>query len=131
MAAEKYLVIKLVNDTSIDNCFILNPDKDPAAVKALQAYAAATDNKVLANDLFGWVGKPMQRPLTHKEAEDRLNSGDPVWHEERDDLYCKSHWIAPDGINNGWLDSNMYGFSWRCWASRPTEEERAAAPWED
>lgn len=61
MAAHKYLVIKLINDTVIENIFILNPGKDPAAVKALQAYAAATDNKVLANDLYAWVGKPDQK----------------------------------------------------------------------
>ena len=61
MAADRYLVIKLVNDTSIENSFILNPYKDPAAVKALQAYAAATENKVLANDLYAWVGKPKEQ----------------------------------------------------------------------
>lgn len=128
---DKYMVIKVVDGTVIEDCFILRPDKDPAAVKAMQAYAAATENKTLADDIYKWVGKPMLKPMTHKEAEDMLNAGNPVWHEEREDLYCKSHWIISDGINNGWLDTNMYGFAWRCWASKPTDEERAAAPWEE
>lgn len=30
-----------------------------------------------------------------------------------------------------WLNNEEYGITWRCWASRPTEEERAAAKWEE
>lgn len=121
----KYMVIKVVDDTIVENCFILKPDSDPAAVKALQAYAAATENKVLAADLYAWVGKPMQKPLTHKEAEDLLQSGVRVWTEER------GYYEEPEGVNSGYLETEGYGTRWRCWASEPTDEERAAAPWEE
>ena len=57
----KYLVIKVVDGTVIENCFILRPDKDPAAVTALQAYAAATDDQKLADDIYKWVGKPNEK----------------------------------------------------------------------
>lgn len=53
----KYLVFKADTGERVDNCFILRPDKDPAAVAALRAYAAATDNKILAEDIYNWVGK--------------------------------------------------------------------------
>lgn len=33
--------------------------------------------------------------------------------------------------NQAWLNNEEYGITWRCWASRPTEEERAAAKWEE
>lgn len=52
----KYIVHK--NDlTPVYDCFVLEPDKDPAAVAALRAYAAATGNKALAQDIYDWVGK--------------------------------------------------------------------------
>lgn len=44
------------------DCFILRPAKDPAAVAALRAYAAATDNAELAVDIINWVGaEPNER----------------------------------------------------------------------
>lgn len=140
---DKYIVIKVVDGTVIENCFILRPDKDPAAVKALQAYAAATENKVLANDIYAWVGKPMLKPLTLEEVKqhcEQLHAA-PLFFENRktccwvyanmdDDELLKGE-IA--SIKDDWLtyERMVYGVNWRCWATRPTEEERAAAPWEE
>lgn len=67
---DKYLVIKMVDGTVIENCFILRPDKDPAAVKALQAYAAATENRVLAGDLYRWVGRPAEENQKEGKTHD-------------------------------------------------------------
>ena len=53
----KYLVFKADTGEKVDNCFILRPDKDHSAVEALRAYAKATDNEILAGDIFNWVGK--------------------------------------------------------------------------
>ena len=40
-------------------------------------------------------------------------------------------YISPnDGIPFD-CDAILYGEKWRCWETRPTEEEMAAAPWED
>ena len=32
---------------------------------------------------------------------------------------------------HAWLDNLLYGITWRCWETRPTEEEMAAAEWEE
>lgn len=153
----KYVVIKVVDGTIIENCFILKPDSDPAAVKALQAYAAATDNKVLAADLFAWVGKPMQKPMTLEETWEKSKevSDNVIWlefKEEHEDyldvipalISNTAPW--PFGMNHLptkryfrfliWpkdiieVEKEKYGEKHRCWASKPTDEERAAAPWE-
>lgn len=69
----KYLVFKADTGKVVDNCFILCPDKDAAAVEALRAYANATDNKTLAEDIYRWVGKgePVQQwiPATERLPE--------------------------------------------------------------
>jgi hypothetical protein len=50
---EKYYVEK--NGNPIEDCFILEPEDDPAARSALRAYAEATENDELAADLFDWL----------------------------------------------------------------------------
>ena len=54
---DKYLVFKADTGERVGNCFVLRPDKDPAAVEAIRAYARATDNETLAEDIYNWVGK--------------------------------------------------------------------------
>lgn len=65
----KYLVFKADTGAKVDNCFVLRPDKDTAAVEALRAYANATDNKTLAEDIYSWVGKgePVQAWISVKD----------------------------------------------------------------
>ena len=53
----KYLVFKADTGERVGNCFVLRPDKDHAAVEAIRAYARATDNETLAEDIYNWVGK--------------------------------------------------------------------------
>ena len=53
----KYLVFKADTGERVENCFVLRPDKDPASVEALRAYARETDNETLAKDIYNWVGK--------------------------------------------------------------------------
>ena len=134
----KYMVIKVVDGTVIENCFILRPDKDPAAVKALQAYAAATENKVLAADLFAWVGKPMQKPLKLEQIADGA-----VYIEFTNEEAIMTALFDPDNhtyvgmvmyhvfgsATRNYVQLGDYGKHWRCWATYPTDEERAAAPW--
>ena len=52
----KYVVVKADTGEMVENCFVLRPDKDPAARLALEAYAQATDNQVLASDITDWIG---------------------------------------------------------------------------
>lgn len=53
---EKYTLINNETGEEVqENFFILKPEKDEAARKALLAYAEATDNEQLADDLRNWV----------------------------------------------------------------------------
>ena len=63
----KYIVRKADTGEGVDGCFVLRPDRDRAAVAALRAYAAATDNDVLATDILNWVGHESNEPLTLDE----------------------------------------------------------------
>ncbi|TLS37766.1 hypothetical protein [Pseudalkalibacillus caeni] len=51
----KYEVRKKSDGSTVTGCFVLRPDKDQAARKALKAYAAATPNRELANDIYAWL----------------------------------------------------------------------------
>lgn len=135
----KYMVIKVVDGTVIEDCFILRPEKDPAAVKAMQAYAAATDNKALAGDIYKWVGKPLQKPLTlipldefdicYIEFKDCRCCINPVQFASESHFNGMMTYHKPGWATHFNVDISGYGKYWRCWASRPTEEECAAAPW--
>ena len=59
----KYTVYKNKDGSLVTDCFILRPAKDPAAVAALRAYAAATDNAELAADIINWVRAEPNEPL--------------------------------------------------------------------
>ena len=52
----KYIVLKADTGEDVPDCFVLRPAKDKAAVEALRAYAKATDNDLLAADIYRWVG---------------------------------------------------------------------------
>lgn len=70
----KYLVFKVNTGERVADCFVLRPAKDPAAVVALRAYATATDNKTLAEDIYNWIGKgePVQRWIPVTEGLPKL-----------------------------------------------------------
>ena len=65
----KYTVYKNKDGSLVTDCFILRPAKDPAAVAALRAYAATTDNAELAADIINWVGA---EPNEWVSVEERL-----------------------------------------------------------
>lgn len=64
----KYTVYKNKDGSLVTDCFILRPAKDPAAVAALRAYAAATDNAKLAADIINWVGGEANERVKVMEA---------------------------------------------------------------
>ena len=86
--------------------------------------------------------KPMQKPLTLEEA----NRASWVYFEEKDngpiknDIWPCVIWSRGPGYSFVDIDhlyrkmiyfkTDDYGVVWRCWASRPTDEERSAAAWE-
>ena len=73
----KFVVFRADTGELIENCFVLRPDKDPAAVDALRTYAKSTDNETLSSDIINWVGEERNDPLTVDELL-HMN-GEPVW----------------------------------------------------
>ena len=133
----KYIITKADGTPVNDRCFVLKPDKDPAAAKALQAYAAATDDEQLRNNLYAWVGKPTLKPMTLEEV---IAFDGEIWMEDKSDFdvwACRCffnraekkmtvHYIT---MNTEVLEFSTYGKTWRCWSRKPTDEERSAAEW--
>ena len=73
----KYTVYKNKDGSLVTDCFILRPAKDQAAVAALRAYAAATDNAELSADIINWVGAEPNEPLSIEQL--REMDGEPVY----------------------------------------------------
>ena len=84
--------------------------------------------------------RPLQKPIAETDLGKYLDT--PVWFEEfgRD---VEDLPLLLDGIGiyyaefkefgkSEWLDRRIddYNYQWRCWAEKPTEEERKAAEWE-
>ncbi len=67
----KYIVRKADTGDGVDGCFVLRPDRDRAAIAALRAYAAATDDKALSADIINWVGQERNDPLTLDELRQK------------------------------------------------------------
>lgn len=65
----KYIVFKSDTGEMVENCFVLRPDKDPAAVAALRAYAGVSENETLCADIINWVGDDPNDPLTMDETD--------------------------------------------------------------
>jgi len=65
----KYNVYKVANGSLINNCFVLRPDKDPAAVEALKRYAETTENLQLAEDIRKWIATPNVNLVSIREGK--------------------------------------------------------------
>lgn len=135
----KYTVYKNKDGSLVTDCFILRPAKDPAAVTALRAYAAATDNAELAADIINWVGAEPNEPLTLEEL--REMDEEPVWVKQLKGLsVCDTDWavvefrlqpdVKHDKIRVWWPGSededtpseDDYGKTWLAYR-RPPEGE--------
>lgn len=93
-------------------------------------------DQLIAN---GVTVKEPQKPLTVEELK-RMD-GQPVWYEtEATRTPCVVTQSMIDEVDAIFyalgsekpIFSNVdgYGQTWRCWAEKPTEEERRAAEWE-
>ena len=111
----KYLVFKADTGAKVDNCFILRPDKDSAAVEALRAYARNAENETLAQDIYDWVGKgvTIQQwiPVTERLPQDNLPVG----------ALCEVvQVLLNDGsVTIGWCNRGL-----QCWFHMPIQETR-------
>jgi hypothetical protein len=62
----KYDVTKVSSGEVVEDCFVLRPDRDPAAIVAVREYARVTKNPKLAADILSWIGD--FQPLTLEEV---------------------------------------------------------------
>lgn len=67
------------------------------------------------------------RLLTLIEASG-TQDGEPIFAELRDDDFPGVWIIAYPGEWNS-MHRAQYNKTWRCWTSRPTDEQREATPW--
>lgn len=84
----------------------------------------------------GVTVKEMQKPLALEELS---YEAEMYWVENEDGCfpvllwdksYCYSSFSQFGTEQDAFLNNVDYGKTWRCWAEKPTEEERKAAGWE-
>ena len=125
----KYTVYKNKDGSLVTDCFILRPAKDPAAVAALRAYAAATDNAELSADIINWVGAEPNEPLSIEQL--RQMDGEPVWVVPIGKCkWATRQWcvLAADealipGVDHWWWSFEGYGETWIAYRRPPEGEE--------
>lgn len=107
---QKYVVLKADTGECVENCFVLRPDRDTAAVAALRAYAKDTDNKVLAADISNWVGVEKNEPLTLEELKGM--GGKQIWIVDKRD--GSREWELSQDASDYWEDRDLkeYGKTW-------------------
>lgn len=89
----KYIILKADTNKKIDgDAFVLRPDRDPAAIAALRAYARATNNKALADDIIAWIGENHEvasEAQSYREADGCPTETDVLrreWRKQNADL---------------------------------------------
>jgi hypothetical protein len=83
------------------------------------------------------------RVMTLEEVKQHNNQDGCVWFEQptynadaafvlKEDFMIQviSPYILGEPINHGYWTNGNYGKTWRCWTSRPTDEQREAVKWE-
>lgn len=97
--------------------------------------------ELLVSALRDALDKPMQKPLTKREFRTLMFADEDVavYCEAKGDTHAYAT-ILFDGnsvdregdiCDDDDLVWHSYGVEWRAWATRPTDEERSAAVWED
>ncbi len=101
-------------------------------------YKGGEDTKALCYEAA--MRRPLQKPLTLEELKALIDPGDEVVTYCEGISFCQTYatiWIDGQVIDALGLHPKenisfySYGKTWRAWATRPTDEERAAAPWEE
>lgn len=90
-------------------------------------------SNTLLHDALALLKEEEARVMTLEEV---THSEDWIWYEEKSThcgwtivVDCDEKWI-------GWEDLTIdqlckYGKKWRCWTSRPSDEQRKAAAWDE
>ena len=100
--------------------------------------------ELLVGALRDALDKPKNRPLTKHEIAESIQVIPCVLEEKKfgltyadilqcsayDNKYYGMYKALTSAAGQTKYDIANYGKTWRCWASRPTDEERSAAAWE-
>ena len=98
----------------------------------------------LQDDFHALMKEQEPRVMTLEEVKRHNNQDGCVWFEQptynavaafarKDDEDCTeiiSPYLLGDPINHCYMGNRFYGNAWRCWTSRPTDEQRQAVKWE-
>lgn len=99
--------------------------------------------ELLVGALRDALDRPMQKPMQKPIKLEDVQLGDNVFIDFRNEEDVERVLIVPSFAPNvmgyardGWssrfaVDRLSYGRFWRLWGNKPTDEERAAAPWEE
>ena len=95
-----------------------------------------------ASDALALLKAQEPRVMTLEEVKQHNNQDGCVWFEQptynavaafvrQDEEYTEiiSPYLLGEPINHGYMANRFYGKAWRCWTSRPTDEQREATPW--
>ena len=79
------------------------------------------------NELITLLRTQEPRVLTPDEAD----VAEVVWFEARNHTHIEPMLTAGKRFADETADWFRYGRDWRCWTSRPTDEQREAVKWDD
>ena len=101
---------------------------EPRVMTLEEVHSAGEHNADVFDDYYAvivWVEEKNQNPYP---ARIRYSFYPEYGDDEDDDrVACASFGSDCDE----WAQSKFYGVTWRCWTSRPTDEEREAVKWDD
>ena len=96
----------------------------------------------LKKDALAMLKAQEPRVMTLDEVKQHNNQNGCVWFEQPtynadaafaiQDEECTeiiSPYILGEPINHGYWSNSNYNVTWRCWVSRPTDEQREVTPW--
>ena len=97
----------------------------------------------LLEDSLALLKAQEPRVMTLEEVKQHNNQDGCVWFEQltynavaafvrKEDLEIEviSPYILGNPINHGYWTNGNYGKTWRCWTTRPTDEQREKVKWE-
>ena len=64
-------------------------------------------------------------------AQDDIEHTEVVWYEARRGLYIRPMLTRGKTFGENSVPWFQYGRDWRCWSSRPTDEQRKAVKWDE
>jgi hypothetical protein len=98
---------------------------------------------IMQDDALALLKAQEPRVMTLEEVKQHNNQDGCVWFEQptynadaafvlKEDFMIQviSPYILGEPINHGYWTNGNYGKTWRCWTSRPTDEQREKVKWE-